>query len=112
MVGGLSGSGCAERLSAACPSTSFTMGNLGSKLESWLLANPEYAGRRLGPALDMARLEWAQIEAFDNATAKVLGPENLLELGPDFRAGLQPFDTPCYTARRFSWRFFLRLFQQ
>jgi hypothetical protein len=37
------------------------------------------------------RLEWAHIEAFDNAADKVLGPEDLLELGPDFRARLQPY---------------------
>ncbi len=39
----------------------------------------------------MVRLEWAHIEAFDNAAEKVLGPEELLELGPNFRAGLQPY---------------------
>jgi hypothetical protein len=39
----------------------------------------------------MVRLEWAHIEAFDNAAEKVLGPEDLLELGPGFRAGLQPY---------------------
>ena len=37
------------------------------------------------------RLEWAHIEAFDNAAEKVLGPEDLLEFGPKFRAGLQPY---------------------
>jgi hypothetical protein len=39
----------------------------------------------------MVRLEWAHIEAFDNAAEKVLGPEDLLKLGPRFRAGLQPY---------------------
>ena len=42
-------------------------------------------------ALDMVRLEWAHIEAFDSAAEKALGPEDLIELGPDFRAGLQPY---------------------
>ena len=42
-------------------------------------------------ALDMVRLEWAHIEAFDNAAEKALGPEDLLELGPNFRAGVQPY---------------------
>jgi hypothetical protein len=46
--------------------------------------------RRYALALDMVRLEWAHIEAFDNASEKVLGPEDLLELGPEFRATLQP----------------------
>ena len=40
------------------------------------------AGSRHALALDMVRLEWAHIEAFDNAAEKVLGPEDLLELGP------------------------------
>src|SRR5271154_1010110 len=76
---------------AECPSRSFTLRNLGSRLEDWLLRNPRYAGRRHAVALDMVRLEWAHIEAFDNAAGKVLGPEDLLELGPRFRAALQPY---------------------
>ena len=39
----------------------------------------------------MVRLEWAHIEAFDSAAEKALGPEDLIELGPDLRAGLQPY---------------------
>jgi hypothetical protein len=89
-----------HRLSRAylsdCPSQSFTLGNLGSRLERWLQRNPEYAGSGHALALDplvrdMVRLEWAHIEAFDSVAEKVLGPEDLLELGPSFRAGLQPY---------------------
>ena len=76
---------------AECPSRSFTLRNLGSRLQDWLLRNPQYAGSRHTLALDMVRLEWAHIEAFDNAAEKVLGPEDLLELGPRFRAALQPY---------------------
>ena len=76
---------------ADCPSRSFTLRNLGSRLEEWLRRNPLYAGRAHALAIDMVRLEWAHIEAFDNAAEKVLGPEDLLELGPDFRAGVQPY---------------------
>jgi hypothetical protein len=36
------------------------------------------------------RLEWAHIEAFDGEARKPLGPEDLLELGPELRLGLQP----------------------
>ncbi len=75
---------------AACPSRSFTLRSLGSRLEEWLRRNPAHTGSRHDIALDMVRLEWAHIEAFDSAAGKVLGPEDLLELGPDFRAGLQP----------------------
>jgi hypothetical protein len=76
---------------ADCPSRSFTLRNLGSRLEDWLRRNPHYAGNRLALALGMVRLEWAHIEAFDNAAEPVLGPEDLLELGPGFRVGLQPY---------------------
>jgi hypothetical protein len=81
---------------ADCPSQSFTLRNLGSRLEGWLRRNPQYAASRDALALDplvrdMVRLEWAHIEAFDGAADKVLGPEDLLELGPSFRAGLQPY---------------------
>jgi hypothetical protein len=76
---------------AECPSRSFTLRNLGERLEGWLQHNPQYAGRRHALALDMVRLEWAHIEAFDSAAEKALGPEDLIELGPDLRAGLQPY---------------------
>jgi hypothetical protein len=76
---------------ADCPSRSFSLRDLGSRLAEWLKRNPQYAGDRYGLALDMARLEWAHIEAFDNAASRVLEPEDLLELGPEFRASLQPY---------------------
>jgi hypothetical protein len=73
-----------------CPSQSFTLRNLGSQLESWLQEHPEFAGDKLALALDMIRLEWAHIEAFDDAERKALGPEDLLELGPELEIALQP----------------------
>ena len=76
---------------ADCPSRSFTLRNLGSRLEDWLRRNPQQAGSNYALAVDMVKLEWAHIEAFDNAAEKVLGPEDLLELGPRFRAALQPY---------------------
>jgi hypothetical protein len=60
-------------------------------VEGWLRNNLQYAGAAPELAIDMVRLEWAHIEAFDNGASHVLGPEDLLELGPDFRAGLQPY---------------------
>src|SRR5580704_16583727 len=60
-----------EKMSIAylvdCPSESFTLRNLGSRLKKWLRAHPEYMGKDERLALDMVRLEWAQIEAFDEA---------------------------------------------
>lgn len=73
------------------PSRSYTLRDLGSRLETWLRENPEYAGGRLPLALDMTSLEWAHIEAFDGASVKPLGPEDLLELGPEMHMGLQPY---------------------
>lgn len=73
-----------------CPSQSFTLRNLGSLLDSWLTDHPEFSGKHFALALDMIRLEWAHIEAFDNAEWKALGPEDLLDLGPELALALQP----------------------
>lgn len=81
----------AQAYLAEKPSESWTLRNLGSRLEAWLSAHPEFGGKRLALALDMIRLEWAHIEAFDNAAEPVLGPEDLVELGPALRMGLQPY---------------------
>jgi hypothetical protein len=77
-----------------CPSRSFTLRDLGARLEAWLVEHPEYAGRHPDLALDMVRLEWAHIEAFDGPEEKILGPENLAELTPKLRIGVQPYLTP------------------
>src|SRR6202035_1734498 len=73
-----------------CPSQSYTMRNLGSRLAVWLEAHPRFGRPVLDLAVDMARLEWAHIEAFDGPERKPPGPEDLLEPGPDLRVGLQP----------------------
>lgn len=95
----------AQSYLTACPSRSFTMRNLGSRLESWLRKHPEFVGPalrrrsahalgsagilparlshrelaafrrssarspRFQLALDMVRLEWAEIQTFDSASA-------------------------------------------
>ncbi len=81
----------AEAYLKECPSQSFTLRDLGGRLQEWLVSNPAFAGRKLDLALDMVRLEWAHIVAFDGPFEKVLEPEDLLELGPEFRAGVQPY---------------------
>jgi len=84
-----------ERLARAyladCPSRSFTLRDLGSQLEGWLAQHPEFAGGNPDLARDMVRLEWAHIVAFDGPAEKVLGPEDLAELKPGLRVGLQPY---------------------
>jgi hypothetical protein len=76
---------------ADCPSRSFTLRNLGSRLTDWLQRNPDFAGDRLTLAVDMARLEWAHIEAFDGTAEKALGLEDLQQIDAAFRAALQPY---------------------
>jgi hypothetical protein len=60
-----------------CPSTSFTLRNLGSRLEKWLRDHPALAGERQELALDMVRLEWAHIEAFDSPAREPLSSADL-----------------------------------
>ncbi len=74
-----------------CPSRSFTMRNLGSRLEAWLRAHPDHVAGFEPIALDMVRLEWAEIEAFDEAAKPKLAPADLPGLGPDPKFELQPY---------------------
>lgn len=74
-----------------CPSTSFTLRNLGSRLESWLGEHPQWIEPRALLALDMVRLEWAHIESFDSAVDPVLTPEDFAAVGEETRFHLQPY---------------------
>ena len=74
-----------------CPSQSFTMRNIGSQLEAWLRKHPMFAGPKQHLALDMARIEWADINAFDGARETPLKPADLAEANPaKLRLRLQP----------------------
>jgi len=61
-----------------CPSRSFTLRNLGRRLERFLKRNPDFASSYHRQAVDMARLEWAHIEAFDNAALPPVTARDLL----------------------------------
>lgn len=61
----------------AHPSRSFTLRNLGSRLEGWLRKNPKWAGENQALALDIVRLEWADIEGFDGKAEPALRQEDL-----------------------------------
>lgn len=75
-----------------CPSQSFTLRNLGSRLEGWLRKHSRWAGTRQNLAVDMARLEWADIEAFDGKMETPLKPEELAGANPaKLRLRLQPY---------------------
>jgi len=73
-----------------CPSQSFSLRNLGSYLESWLAAHPEYLEPRRQLALDMVRLEWAHIEAFDAGEDPLLDADDLAGINEHSRLHLQP----------------------
>jgi hypothetical protein len=72
------------------PSSSFTLRNLGSKLPQWLEAHPEFAPRRHDLVLDVARLEWAYVEAFDSADVLPLTASDFSDLGAESKLFLQP----------------------
>lgn len=77
----------------AHPSRSHTLRDLGRHLHDWLCDHPGHAGRRHLLALDMARLEWANIESFDAATLPVITQDGLLDFASDasgLRLRLQP----------------------
>lgn len=84
-----------ERMALAyldqCPSESFSLRNLGRRLVKFLEANPRWIKPLQKPALDMARLEWAHIEAFDNEARPRLDVDSLLGADPaEVRLTLQP----------------------
>ena len=72
------------------PSRSFTLRNLGSKLVEWLIANPKWTGRRQALAVDLARIEWAFVEAFDNAERTPLTLDQIATLDGGSQLALQP----------------------
>lgn len=72
------------------PSTSFTLRNLGSKLPQWLEGHPEFAPNRHDLILDVARLEWAYVEAFDGASVPALLSSDFGSLGDESILFLQP----------------------
>ena len=76
----------------ANPSRSFTLRNLGSRMESWLRKNRKWAGKNQALALDIARLEWADIEAFDGKAEPALRTEDLADAaGGKLKLKLQPY---------------------
>jgi hypothetical protein len=74
----------------ACPSESFTLRDLGSRLEAWLREHLEFVPGKERSAVDMVRLEWADIEAFDSAELPRLTENELSRLGEDPTFHLQP----------------------
>ena len=90
VVGGRAFESLSVAYLTAHPSRSFTLRNLGSKLPEWLAANPHYAGRRHRLALDVVRIEWASIEAYDNGERTPLTLDQIATLDAGSRLALQP----------------------
>ncbi|HVN08496.1 MAG TPA: DNA-binding domain-containing protein [Patescibacteria group bacterium] len=83
-----------EAYLAECPSRSFTLRNLGSRLPGWIEKHPRFVRPHARAALDMARLEWAQVVAFDGPRDTPLQPQDLAEaFDPRMRLRLQPYIT-------------------
>jgi Putative DNA-binding domain len=74
------------------PSDSYTLRDLGNRLEEFLRAEPQWAAPREALAIDMARFEWAQIVAFDGPSKPPIAPDDILDTPPaNLRLGLQPY---------------------
>ena len=72
------------------PSTSFTLRDLGARLPLWFDGRPELVGSHHKLAVDVARLEWAYIEAFDSPTLPALNTADFARLLPTSVLALQP----------------------
>jgi hypothetical protein len=72
------------------PSTSWTLRDLGAKLPRFLEVHPELSGKRHRLAVDVARLEWAYVDAFDGKHLDPLSAEDARLIGPESRLTLQP----------------------
>jgi len=74
------------------PSTSFTMRNLGRFLPGFIEKHADLVEPRFQLASDMARFEWAQVEAFDGPTLPPVTVDDLLGKDPaKIRLSLQPY---------------------
>lgn len=77
---------------AKYPSSSFTLRNLGQHLEKFLREEPRWVAPNEELALDMARFEWAQVLAFDEAAKPPIRPDDVLDTpAAKLRLGLQPY---------------------
>jgi hypothetical protein len=76
------------------PSISFTLRNLGSRLVEFLQTEPRWTHPHEQLALDMARLEWAQVEAFDGENKPGTDWEKLVNAPLEkIKLRLQPYIT-------------------
>lgn len=67
-----------RRYLARHPSESWTLRNLGCRLEDFIRQHPSLCGAKHRIAIDLARFEWAQVLAFDEAAVTPLKVDDLL----------------------------------
>jgi hypothetical protein len=72
------------------PSTSWTLRDLGARLPEFLELYPEFGGSRHRLAVDVAKLEWAYVVAFDSKQLEPLATEEALAVGLESQLFLQP----------------------
>lgn len=76
------------------PSRSFTLRDLCSRLEGFIRAEPRWTAPHTALAREVARFEWAQTVAFDEAAAPVVQPADFARANPArLRLTLQPYLT-------------------
>lgn len=76
------------------PSRSFTLRNLGNRLELFITERPDLPGAKQALARQMAAFEWAQVVAFDGPEFPPLTVDDLLGQNPaKLRLALQPYLT-------------------
>jgi len=76
------------------PSSSFTLRDLGSRLEKFVLEEPEWVEPDYQLALDLIRFEWAEVVAFDAGSKPAIMPESLRSSDPlNLKLELQPYLT-------------------
>jgi hypothetical protein len=78
----------------SCPSTSWSLRDLGSGLESFITAHPAMVAPHERLALDMVRVEWARVVAFDGPERPLLDPTRVAKIPSDrLKIGVQPYVT-------------------
>ena len=73
-------------------SQSWSLRNLGQFLPAFLERHPELTQPNFELALEMARVEWARVEAFDGPSRPQIDPQQLAKANPEkLRLGIQPY---------------------
>jgi Putative DNA-binding domain len=73
-------------------SDSYTLRDLGNRLEKFLQEEPHWCSPREALAVDMVRFEWAQVIAFDGPANSPVTPDDILDTPPSkLVLGLQPY---------------------